>query len=175
MSHDFKKYYDLENYLFSEVSDTFRKEGVISAVDFFMIIIWKANRAKTTTKKRLAEKGGGFAGAVEQIAESLSSATSHKDRLGILMKEWGFMLPMATGILTVLYPEDFTVYDVRVCEVLRDFHKLKHRKFSSALWGDYEEFVQKVRAEPPQELSLRDKDRYLWGRSFFEQTQADAW
>ena len=84
------------------------------------------------------------------------------------------MLPMATGILTVLYPEDFTVYDVRVCDVLGDFHKLKHRKFSPKLWDCYEEFVDKVRAATPQEPSLRDKDRYLWGRSFFEQTQADA-
>ena len=174
MSHDFKKFYDLETYLFSEVADTFGKTGKISTTDFFMIIIWKSNRAKTTVKKTLSKNVNDFAEAVEQIAKSLSSTTNNKRRLYILMHDWGLRLPMATAILTVLFSDDFTVYDVRVCNELDDFHKLDWWIFSDKLWDEYVRFVEAVRAKTPQNLSLRDKDRYLWGRSFFEQAQADA-
>ena len=45
------KYYDLENYIFTTVQDNFQKEGSICAEDFFSIVIWKANRAKSNIAK----------------------------------------------------------------------------------------------------------------------------
>ena len=80
---------------------------------------------------------------------------------------------MATAILTVLYPADFTVYDTRVCEQLAAFENLAHRKFSDELWADYRRFLEAVSAAVPGRISLRDKDRYLWGRSFHEQVVND--
>ncbi len=89
------------------------------------------------------------------------------------MKEWGLSLAMASAILTVLYPADFSVYDKRVCEQLGAFYKLKHRRFSDRLWDDYQNYLKAVKAEVPDGLSLRDKDRYLWGRSFYEGVTKD--
>ncbi|MGJ9384908.1 hypothetical protein [Salipaludibacillus sp. CF4.18] len=58
-----------------------------------------------------------------------------KEKLRYVMKAWDFRLPMATAILTVLYPDDFTVYDVRVCEQLGgDHHKLKNRVNFDNIW-----------------------------------------
>ena len=34
------------------------------------------------------------------------------------MRDWKLRLPTASAVLTVLYPEDFTVYDQRVCKML---------------------------------------------------------
>jgi len=40
------------------------------------------------------------------------------------MKEWDLALPMASAILSVCWPDDFTVYDYRVCESVKDFPEL---------------------------------------------------
>lgn len=86
---------------------------------------------------------------------------------------------MASAILTVLWPDEFTVYDSRVCGQLRDlgapdFSNLAHTTVDGKRWAGYQEFVLAVKANAPAELSLRDKDRWLWARSAAEQVQADV-
>lgn len=173
MPTDYRKFCNLENYLFSEVGPRFADTGELSPVDFYIIVIWKANRAKTRVRKRLDKTRGGFAAAVKTIADSLRASTGPKQRLEIVMKRWGFRLPMASAILTVLYPDDFSIYDVRVCSQLGAFYELAGRKFSDRLWADYEKFLTAVNTFTPDDLSLREKDRYLWGRSFYEDVERD--
>ena len=71
----------------------------------------------------------------------------------------------------MLYPETFTVYDVRVCKELGDFDRLADKR--DGLWLEYQRFVCAVRAavEQPPNLSLRDCDRTLWGRNKQRQMQ----
>jgi hypothetical protein len=90
------------------------------------------------------------------------------------MRDWGFRLPTATAILTVLFPRQFTVYDMRVCESLGAFRKLENRRFSEELWKNYLSFKREIRNAAPSVLSLRDKDRYLWGKSFHKQVVKDC-
>jgi hypothetical protein len=170
---DYIKFYDLERYLFTEVGPNYVKTGKIDPNDFYMIIIWKANRAKTRVWSRLNKSNGGFASAVKCIASSLHASESHMRRLQILMDNWGFRLPIASAILTVLYPDAFSVYDARVCDQLGDFQKLADRNFSDELWANYQRFLSAVNAAVPGGLSLRDKDRYLWARSFYEGVEKD--
>ena len=91
----------------------------------------------------------------------------------ILIMEWGFLLPMASAILTVLYPMSFTIYDFRVCEELKDFDKLPNKTNFDSLWNGYEKFIEAVHKVGPSEYSLRDKDRWLWGKSFSQQLEKD--
>lgn len=170
---DYLKFYDLEHYLFTEVSGRFQRTGVISPADFYMVIIWKANRAKSRIRNRLSKHEGGFAGAVEALTAALCEADGAAHRLEILMKTWGFRLPMASAILTVLYPREFTVYDTRVCEQLGAFEGLADRQFSETLWEDYRSYMAVVSRAAPSGLSLRDKDRFLWARSFYEGVMKD--
>jgi len=165
---DYLKFYDLEHYLFTEVSGRFRRTGILSSADFYMIIIWKANRAKSRIRNRLSKHEGGFAGAVEALVTAVRDADGPAERMEILMKTWGFRLPMASAILTVLYPHEFTVYDTRVCEQLGAFEGLGDRQFSDTLWDDYCSYMAVVSRAAPSGLSLRDKDRFLWARSFYE-------
>ncbi|HSW00468.1 MAG TPA: hypothetical protein VLI39_09870 [Sedimentisphaerales bacterium] len=175
---DYRKFYDanIESYLLTEVAKRFHEFGEVTPFDFYLILHWKAPRSKNRTKERLHRAtNGGFACAVKQITEALYCPSQPaKDRLKLLMEDWGFRLPTATAILTVLWPEEFTVYDRRVCDTLGDFHYLGARHFSDDLWRDYLSFKQGVIDEKPCDLSLRDKDRYLWGKSFFEQAQNDC-
>jgi hypothetical protein len=171
---DFLRLYHLEAYLFGEVTRRFQKDGTLSAFDFFCIVIWKANRAKSKVAARMRAKGHPSLGAaVDALLRGISSTADDRGRLRVVVEEWGFRLPMASAILTVLYPEDFTVYDVRVCDVLGNFGDAQHRTQFEALWRRYSGYIEAVRAAVPRQPALRDKDRYLWGKSFAEQLDRD--
>jgi hypothetical protein len=175
MMIDYLKYYDLEKYLFSEVGPQFQKSGKLNHTDLFLVFIWKANRAKTRMREKLKAKTSTrrFQDAATEIATGLSNAASSKDRLAYLMSTWGMRLPMASAVLSVLYPDDFTVYDVRVCEIL-DRTCRDYSSFSEECWQEYLSYKRAVEESAPKELSLRDKDRYLWAKSFYEASKADA-
>lgn len=169
MFMDFKKYYYLEQYLFDEVGPLFRKTGELSAENLLCILIWKANRSKTKTLQKLTKRyKNDIRQAALRFAVDIYDQPTPKDRLKILIKTWGLRLPTASAILTVLYPEEFTVYDVRVCGILGRFHGLADKVNFDSVWAGYQEFIKCVREEVPKEKSLRNKDRYLWGKSFFE-------
>ncbi len=167
------RFYDLERYLFEDVNRRFHAEGSLGAFDLFSIIVWKANRAKSKLAKRLLVRHG----SLEESAREMTAAVFHvptgKERLRILMHQWGFYLPMASSILCVLWPDEFTVYDKRVCDELGDFHWLSGRKKFNSIWVGYEAYLAAVNAAAPSHLSLRDKDRYLWGGSASKQLLAD--
>lgn len=171
---DFARYYDLEDYLFRDVSARFTNEKRLSAFDFFCIVIWKANRAKSKVAKRLLAQGhSDLEAAVAALAAAIKSARDNKERLRAVVEGWGFRLPIASAILTVLFPDDFTVYDLRVCEILGDFSDAQYKTQFEALWARYSAYVARVQQSVPHVGALRDKDRYLWGQSFAAQLQRD--
>lgn len=172
---DYLRYYDLDRYLFEDVHRRFHDEGSLSAFDFFSIVIWKANRAKSRIANLLVKRAesGDLDKAVAELARSVSEADSPKDRLRVLMEDWGFSLPMASAVLAVLWPDDFTVYDVRVCGELDGFHRIGEWTRFDRIWTAYVEFCAAVRAAGPEDLSLRDKDRALWAKSSATQLRED--
>jgi hypothetical protein len=172
---DYSKYYNLEAYLFDEVGPRFRSAGQLELIDFYFILTWKTNRAKNVALQRIAGKATSARtadAAVLEICTALTNAADARARLQELMHTWDFRLATASAILAVLYPDEFTVYDIRVCEALDSqtgrWTKLADASFSSALWNEYLAFKSAVEAAAPQHLNLRDKDRYLWGKSFYE-------
>jgi hypothetical protein len=172
---DYRKYYYLERYLFDEVTKTFEKNKTLSAFDFFCIVIWKANRAKSKVAERLLSHGyNDLNQAVLSLTGDVAKAQDDKARMKVLFSDWGFRLPMASAILTVLYPKTFTVYDVRVCEVLDDFRSAQYRTDFEALWSEYKLYIDAVQKRVTENYELRDKDRWLWGKSFSEQLQEDV-
>ena len=75
MEIDYRKFYDLENYLFEEVSKRFSEHGYLHAFDFFCIVIWKANRSKSKIAKRLLSKRySDLDSAVVALTKSLADA-----------------------------------------------------------------------------------------------------
>ena len=169
--------YHLEKYLFETVGPRFKKNTKLSAFDFFCIVIWKANRAKSKVAKRLLSidplKRKDLNLIVKDITSKIYNENDLQNRLKILMVDWGFRLPMASAILTVLFPDDFTIYDVRVCDSLCAHHKLGNKTKFKNIWEEYQKFKSDVKNRTPSNLSLRDKDRYLWGQSFKNQLEDD--
>jgi hypothetical protein len=171
------RYYDLEGYVFDVVHHRFHEDGSIGAFDFFSIVIWKANRAKSTIARRLLQRDRlhrlQLEPIVRDITKALFAASGARERLQVLVEDWGFRLPMASAILSVFWPDELSVYDVRVCEQLQGFHGLQNRTDFSSLWSGYQEYIAAVQQAVPSTLSLRDKDRYLWASSVAEQLQRD--
>jgi hypothetical protein len=174
---DYQKYHQLEAYLFGTVGPQFRQSGVISATDFFCIVIWKSNRSKSTIANRLRKqdlKGrSNLSEIIKALGKAIHQAPTDRKRLEILLTQWGFRLPMASAILTVLYPDSFSIYDIRVCEQLGEFKSLAAKRPFDRLWKGYQAYLDAVRQATPRHLSLRDKDRWLWGKSFIEQLESD--
>jgi hypothetical protein len=171
---DYGQFYDLESYLLKVVKERFRELGSLSTFDFFCIVIWKANRAKSTIARGLLKRGyENLDAAVEALTSGLAKQGSAEEKLRYLFETWSFRLPMASAILTVLYPEEFTVYDERVCDMLDDFRDLKNKTSFNRLWPMYQSFLRAVEKAAPVGLTLREKDRYLWGKSFSERLHKD--
>ena len=174
---DYLKLYNLEKYLFDDVKASFEKNRKLSAFDFFCIIIWKANRAKSKIARRLLAQerssGNDLNNIVERLTSEIAKAEDDKERMRILVEEWAFRLPMASAILTVLYPSSFTVYDVRVCKELKGYHEVQDKTRFADLWTGYQEYLKDVRNSEPTVSALRDKDRTLWARSFEDDLKRD--
>jgi hypothetical protein len=172
----FEEEYDEEGHLFDVVGPRFRKRGRLNAYDFFLIVRWKANRAISKVAGRLLKKSGpDLEMAVSRLTRQIFTARSAQDRFFVLVRDWGFRLPMASAILTVLYPNDFTVYDVRACDQVKGSHTLAARQNADSLWRGYLEFKRAVERAAPKRISLRDKDRFLWARSRHEDLVDRIW
>ncbi len=167
------QFYDLESYLLESVRPAFQERGYLSAEEFFSIIMWKANRAKSKVAKGLMARGLSLQEAVRRLTEELHEAPDNQSRFAVL-HSWGLRLPMASAVLTILWPEDFSVYDFRVCDQLDKFKYLPDRTKVTSLWEGYCQYMEAVKATAPAHLSLRDKDRFLWGKSVLEQLHSDV-
>jgi hypothetical protein len=173
MKSNFQRLYNLEHYILTDVRQTYLQVGHLSAFDFFCIVIWKANRAKSKIARRLLEHNANLEDSVKNITSEVYKASTSKEKIRILIKDYGFRLPMASAILTVLYPKIFTVYDIRVCDTLCNFKDLGNTVNFEKLWACYQSYIKAVKECGPANLSLREKDRFLWGKSFYTQLKMD--
>jgi thermostable 8-oxoguanine DNA glycosylase len=157
------KLYNLEDYLFGVVSPRFRESHTLNPYDFFAIVTWKSNRTKTKIMSGLANSGR----SVPSLMYEVSAATSPEGKVEALLRVWGIGLALASAILTVCYPEEFTVLDYRAWEALRE----------AAVEGlparyplKVEEYLLYCRASTrlaaEKGISLRDLDRALWAKSW---------
>ena len=172
------RYKNLEQYLFTDVNRRFHRDRSLGAFDLFSIVVWKANRAKSNVAKRLMSKAKSrtLETVARRLTRNLYKLDDDNQRLVYLRCEWRLGLPMASAILSVCYPDRFSIYDYRVCEelaTLGNFKNLSNRTKEASLCAGYEQFLAAVRKAAPKGLSLRDCDRFLWARSSANQLEED--
>lgn len=171
MSEDinYEKFYDLENYLFKDITNFFQSNGYLTGFQFYLILIWKADRAKSYNAQKILDKDKSktFDEGVKILTYKIYEAKSNLDKIKILFN-WKFLIATASAILTVLYPKIFTIYDYKVLEYeeLKIFKKLGNNKETARKYLEFVEVVKKLKLGKDIH-SLRSKDRYLWGRSFY--------
>ncbi len=162
----FLKYYFLEDYLFNEVSKHFQKNGYLTSEEFFSIVIWKSNRAKTNIRRGIEKSKK----TIRAITSEVFSAKTPEQKLNILISVPNIGIPMASAILTVCYPDDFTVADYRACTSLKNFGPGIVGNPTTKI-STYFEYLKKCKELASKyDFSLRDFDRILWAKDFYEGT-----
>jgi len=155
--------YDLERYLFQVVFQRFASRGTLSAYDFFAIVIWKSNRSKTGVKSGLALAGESPSSLMRKVAQ----AQVPGEKVRVLTQVQGIGLAIASAILSVCYPDTFTVLDYRAWETLCELHPkglLKRYPDSEEAYLQYCRVCGTLAQQ--RGLSLRDLDRVLWAKSW---------
>lgn len=169
---DYLKYYYLEKDFFPQIREFFYDKKYLTPEYFFSIIIWKSNRSRERIKQGLLMDGRPLEVAVRDLSEKIYKTSLREKKLELLLKQRGIQLAIASAILTVLYPKDFTVYDFRVRS------KLKNPRDESKPYPDisyaknkieryFNEYLKQTKEYNP-EKSLRDNDRILWAMSWYE-------
>jgi hypothetical protein len=115
-----------------------------------------------------------------RLTRTIYQAAEDKERVVCLRCKQGLGLPMSSAILSVCYPDNFSIYDYRVCEelwkfkrTLGNFEKLSYRTNPDRLWSGCSEFLAAVEQASPGISPLRDCDRFLWARSAANQLEED--
>ena len=158
------KEYDLERQLFGEISKNFRKNKTLSNEEFFKIIIWKSNRAKGKVLTGIKKNNK----SVRRIMRDVYDTKNPEEKIKILTKIKGIGLPIASAILTVCYPNKFTILDYRVWNILLKDKKVKGKNSPKTI-SEYLDYVDICKNYAKKlKLSLRDFDKTMWGRSFYE-------
>ena len=155
--------YYLEEYLLERVSSRFSEEGTLAPYDFFAIIVWKSNRAKTKIRRGLDDAGV----STEVLMREVNEADTPLAKAEALLRIEGIGLAMASAVLAVCYPEEYTVLDYRAWETLLQWPVEglpPHYPWTSQ---GYLQYCQACRALADKKgLSLRDLDRALWAKSW---------
>ncbi len=161
---EYLKYYFLENYLFTDVNKNFQKNGYLASEEFFAIVIWKSNRAKTNVRRGIEKSKK----TIREITSEVFRATTPEQKLNILTSIPSIGIPMASAILTVCYPDDFTVADYRACAALKNFGEeiIGNPTTRTATYFEYLEKCKKLAHK--YNFSLRNFDRILWAQDFYE-------
>lgn len=166
MAIDYEQFADDEAYVFGVLTERFARQGWLGALDVMAIANWKASRARIHFARRIVTKGGqSLEAGSRALTRAIAAADTDEARFAVVCGDWGFPLPTGSALLAALFPSQFTVYDVRVCDALRAFHSLGARTRVESLWQGYVEFVAAVKKTAPAALPLRRADRWLWGRS----------
>jgi len=160
------KYYWLENYLFDNVNKSFHNRGHLNPEEFFAIVIWKSNRAKTNVRRGIIKSARTICAITSEIFQSKTP----EDKLDVFLspKIPNIGIPIASAVLTVCYPNEFTIADYRACASLKDFGEKVHGNptVNAPAYFEYLDKCKKLAHK--YKISLRDFDRILWAKDFYE-------
>jgi len=149
-----KKYialYDVEKYLFEVVGPRTKKVGYMTFDDFYKICIWKSVRQKQRYIKNKTK--------IKAITKEAFSKQDEKEKIKILCdKLEGVGIPTASAILTVVFPEQYAMIDVRCISIIREKLKIEINKYISVnTWLEYLKVMRKISKKnkiTPRELDM---------------------
>ncbi len=162
--------YDPERRVFPRIEKKIGSGQELNKRDVLQILRWKLGRirgdySKTVADDRLVE--------INKAVVKAAKPGCGIEALQGLDNIPGIGLAVATAILTVCYPKEFTIIDVRVLEILDLFPTIlaedKRKEHNAGDWtakGYIDEYLPKVKERAEVwGCSLRDADRALWGQS----------
>lgn len=171
---DYLKYYWLETeYLEKEVRSFFERKKHLEPEHFFAIIIWKANRKKTLIKDALIKQKKNIEDITGKIYEKIGDK---RGQLDLLLDIDHIGIPIASAILAICFPNEFTIADYRSCNSLAkppfNVKNFSYSDFQSKGKKNRELYIEYVamckKFVPRYASSLRELDQTLWGMDFYD-------
>lgn len=143
--------YDTEKYLFRVIGPSVKERGYLSFDDFYEICMWKSTRQK----QRYIENKN----SIKKISERALAEKDEVRKIKIFRDELkGVGIPMASAILTVVFPEKYAIIDVRCLEILKErFNSEIGKSISIKTWLKYLDIMRKLANEnniTPRELDM---------------------
>lgn len=177
MDEDFQaglECYDPEERLFPKLARTGEQWRGLSKRDILLILKWKLGRIKEANLQTIKDE------AVAKINEAVAMAENPDKAIAAvedLISVPGIGLATATAILTICYPDRFTIIDERVLGVLElvpsGVLPRQQSRYTTPDWNAesyIRVYVPRVQAYRQRwGCSLRDTDRALWGLSVSKQ------
>lgn len=150
-----KKYlrlYDIEYTLFNIIGPAVKKRGYLTFHDFYKICMWKTRRAKNRYLKNQ--------NCVEQITKLAFLEKDENKKMKILCQFDGVSVPVASAILTIVYPEEYGIIDIRCLEMLNviGFEISKHPNIKT--WLKFIKIMRELAKE--NEITPRKVDMVLF-------------
>jgi hypothetical protein len=131
--------YDIEVQLFKK-GEQIRKRGYLDKKEFLSICLWKSRRPK----RLYIENDENF------IIEQTKKAFSEKDELvkiEFLTALKGVEIPTASAILTIVFPNDYGIIDIRCIEALKDLKQIDYSNINGKNWLKYLGILRDLRNE----------------------------
>ncbi len=178
---EYLKYYWLETEYLEEVRLNFLQRGYLTAKELCTIVAWKNPKfgIRKLSRELLTDVGA------EKLTRSISGASTREERLHVLLytedtktKRKGIKLATASAILTILYPEEYTVYDIRVRKQLRSFGIWSENPDDITDKGNVVELYFSryldvlLNLAKENDMTLRDLDRALWAKDWNEDLES---
>ena len=165
----YEQYYSLEEYLFNEISENFKSNKSLTEQEFFSIIIWKSNRSKTKVLKGILKSKK----SIEELTNDIFKTKDDKERLALLTDIDGIGIPIASAVLSVCFPKDFTIADYRAVDSIKDIYN--EEEINPDNWTPEKYFEYRGWCLAIQKQfnlgTLRETDKVLWGYSFYRDLQ----
>ena len=158
-------YWDLEDHILTTVGTSVRSRGAYTVAEFLTVAYWKSRRQLANYVAN--ERTSGTVAMVTRAA--LTTQPPPEGRWRRLATLTGVRTPVASALLTVWRPDEYTIIDVWALAALSDLGEgvdsVPFRDHGQPWWEQhYEGYLKACQriAERLQPLSLRDVDRALW-------------
>ena len=158
-------YWDLEEHIFDTIGPAVRKAGAYTAPQFVTVGYWKSRRQLANYRKNETRECG-----VGRItAKALAADLPNTAKPGVLCELAGVRIPVASALLTVWHPDEFTIIDTRALKALACLGEVidgvGFNEHGQRWWEEhYDMYLRACQAivERVKPFSLRDVDRALW-------------
>jgi hypothetical protein len=156
-------YWELEEYIFKTIGPAVQKAGFFTLPEFITVGYWKTPRQLTNYRKNNDA-------TVQKITlKALASDLARPARPVEMSGLDGVRVPVASALLTIWRPEEFTIIDVFALKTLsRSSESIDgvgfHERGQTWWLGHYDMYLRACQAivDRLKPLNLRDVDRAIW-------------
>jgi len=152
--------YNLEDHLFTCVHEKFKQRKHISPFDFYCVVYWKSNRNRKGIREGLGKSDPG------KLFDEVREARKPKAKVEALIKVKGIGIAIASAILAVCYPEEYSVVDSLVFKLVKKWGYLSDASLNVGGYLRYNEWCLERRDE--WRIKLREVDRIVWRKAWEE-------